>query len=195
VGVRRPLRVFLRRLRPLHDPGLLHGQPPQGSLGLALPRQTWDLLLEPCCLLFVVSCFLLGDVSFNQVLAPSCVHRSAQQAGCAVVNLEQKKLQECLRDQDCPGQSLFSPHLLESLGRFSDGAMASIRDVAHGAFPGVQAARVHGYCFFNLSSQLAMVWCRHTCCMLTATTGLKLPIRDLAPGFSTSHQDAPSRHC
>jgi hypothetical protein len=113
-----------------------------------------------------------GDASFIHVLAPSNVRRSAQQAGSAAWSRSQDKLQEYLRDHNCPGH-IFRPISTESLYRFSHGAIAIIREVAQWAFPGVQAARARGHCFSNVFSHLAVLRCCHTSCMPSAAAGVQ----------------------
>jgi hypothetical protein len=140
----------------------------RGSRTTNRPRARWDFH----CHIRPGPGHVLGDVSFIHPLAPSYVHRSAEQAGSAARSRDQEKLNEYLRDHNCPGHT-FRPISFESLGRFSDGAMTFIREVAHGAFPGTQAARARGRCFSNIFSHLAVVRCRHTSRMLTAAAGLQ----------------------
>jgi hypothetical protein len=152
-------RAHIQQRRPLHAPGLPHHQPPPGSLRLPLP---YPVLARSC----FRGCLVIRP------LVPSYVRRSAQQAGSAVRTRDRDKLQEYLRDHNRPGHT-FRLIAFESSGRFSEGAMTSIREVAHGAFPEAQAARARESCFSNLFSHLAVVRCRHTSCMLTAAAGLQ----------------------
>jgi hypothetical protein len=139
-----------------------------GSRTTNRPRDRWDLH----CHIRPGPGHVFGDVSIIHPLAPSYVRRSALQACSAARSRDQDKLQEYLRDHNCPGHS-FRPISFESLGRFSDGAMTFIREVVHGAFPGAHAARARGHCFSTVFSHLAVVWCRHTSRMLTAAGGLQ----------------------
>jgi hypothetical protein len=99
---------------------------------------------------------ILGGVSFIHPLAPSYAHRSAQQAGGAARSRNQEKLNEYLREHNCPGHT-FRPISFDSLGRFIDGTMAVIPKVAHGACPGVQAP-VHAGAVFPTFS-VTWLWC------------------------------------
>jgi hypothetical protein len=52
----------------------------------------------------------------------------------------------------------FHPISFESLGRFHDSTMVYIHKVAHGAFPGAQAARVLGQCIASPTSSATWLW-------------------------------------
>jgi hypothetical protein len=140
----------------------------RGSRTTNRPRDRWDFH----CHIRPEPGHISEDVSYINPLAPSYVRPSAQQAGSAARCRDQDKLQEYLRDHNCPGHT-FRPISFESLGRFSDGAMTFIREVAHGAFPGAQTAPARGRCFSNVFSHLAEVRCRHTSRKLTAAAALQ----------------------
>jgi hypothetical protein len=139
----------------------------RGSLTTNRPRARWDLH----CHVRPGPGHILADVSFIHPLAQTYLRRAAQEAGSAARLRDSQKVRDYLRDHNCPGHT-FRPVSFETLGRYSEGAMQFIREVAHGAFPGAHSGRVRGRCFSNIYGQLAVIRCRYTSRMITAAAGL-----------------------
>jgi hypothetical protein len=95
---------------------------------------------------------------------------AAQEAGSTARLRDAQQVRDHLRDHN-PGHT-FRPVSFETLGRYSEGAIRFIREVAHGAFPGAQSGRVPGRCFSNMYGQLAGIRRRYTSRMITAAAGL-----------------------
>jgi hypothetical protein len=103
-------------------------------------------------------------------LYPMLQH-AARNPGHAAALRDADKRRDYYADHDCPGYA-FRAISVETLGRFSPGAMQFLCEANHAAFP--QPGQQRAACFANVYRQLSVVQCRYQSRMLTAAAGLHI---------------------
>jgi hypothetical protein len=136
------------------DVSLIHPLAPSCSYVYPSARHGGSAALCPTSQDELHVCVLHRD---GKTLESTTSNRSCDSANKQNRTSRCNQLQEYLWDQNCLGRC-FRPISFEYLGQFCDGAIAFISQVMHGAYAGMEAARmrVRGRCS-NISSHLAVL--------------------------------------